>query len=170
MCPMWDDLVSRSADPGVPQHGGEPCSTSSRYSRALEGIHYWTFVPACKTYDECLLCVSPPFVAWTYVRASDRLERIFRDATASSRGAVRWDFQTMEPMGRRWVLMPAQLREYSDYYIDINVASRKLERKDPKFGPCAHRELRRLLDYIRELASQKRGRSECDSVSVAPSA
>jgi hypothetical protein len=128
--------------------------------KALESfgtIGHWMFFSAPHTYEECLHCGRPPFVAWTYLDPPDDLERIFRDATASYHGATSWAFQTLEPDGRRWVLMPAKLRKYSDDSLRAQRAIAKLARKDPQFGNCAHRDLRVLLAYIRAQVIARNG-------------
>jgi len=108
-------------------------------------IAHFTFWPASDASGEDLS--TPPIIWWTYEQPSEELAEFLRRVISTFQGGLAWDLSTKV---RRWLLMPARIREYAESHgCDGGlVTAAKLKVAEPDFGKRANAELRLLAEHI----------------------
>jgi hypothetical protein len=113
--------------------------------QSVAEVAHWTVWPDDEASGEELAC--PPIITWRHKRPSNELAEFFRSAVGSFRGAVAWEFSDA---GRKWVLMPARVREYAEAHGCAGGLSAAAELKvtEPDFGKRANADLPSLAEHI----------------------
>lgn len=108
-------------------------------------LAHWTVWPHKAARGEELACA--PIIAWRHEQPSQELAELFRQVVGTFQGATSWEFSAA---GRRWVLMPARIREYSESHGCLGelMAAAELRVADPDFGKRANAELGLLAEHI----------------------
>jgi hypothetical protein len=112
----------------------------------LAPIAHFTFWPPRDACGEELS--TPPIVWWTYQQPPEELAEFLRQVVGTFQGTVKWEVLAT---GRRWILMPARIREYAELHGcngDL-IAAAELKSAEPDFGKRANAELRFLAEHIR---------------------